>query len=126
MKIKETKTELSFKPFKIEIEIKNAEDLLWLYGISYNSQSMTRQHLEEMAVTHKLSRYSSESKMNFYEAQMNFYEAMEDLYERKILQSSWSCAIIRSSAGLTYSENITAAVKVGHICSIASTCVCLT
>ena len=80
MKIKEIQTELAFKPFKIEIEIENADDLLWLYGISNNSQSMTRQHLEKMDVTHKLSRYSGES-------QMNFYGAMKDLYERKILQN---------------------------------------
>ena len=81
MKIKEIQTEPAFKPFKIEIEIKNADDLLWLYGISNNSQSMTRQHLEEMDVTHKLSRYSDES-------QMNFYFTMKALYERKILQNS--------------------------------------
>ena len=81
MKIKEIQTELSFKPFKIEIEIESADDLLWLYGVSNNSQAMTRQHLEEMNVTHKLSRYSGE-------VQMNFYEAMKNLYKRKILQNS--------------------------------------
>ena len=81
MKIKEIQTELSFKPFKIEIEIESADDLLWLYGISNTSQSMTRQHLEEMDVTHSFSR-------NTGEFQMNFYTAMKDLYERKILQSS--------------------------------------
>ena len=81
MKIKEIQTESAFKPFKIEIEIESADDLLWLYGVSNNSQSMTRQHLEEMDVTHKLSRYSDEF-------QMKFYDAMKDLYERKILQNS--------------------------------------
>lgn len=81
MKIKEIQTEPAFKPFKIEIEIESVDDLLWLYGISNTSQSMTRQHLEEMDVTHKLSRYSDE-------VQMNFYDAMKNLYERKILQSS--------------------------------------
>ena len=34
MKIKEIQTEPAFKPFKIEIEIESADDLLWLYGIS--------------------------------------------------------------------------------------------
>lgn len=81
MKIKEIQTEPTFKPFKIEIEIESADALLWLYGVSNNSQAMTRQHLEEMDVTHKLSRYSDEF-------QMKFYDAMKDLYERKILQNS--------------------------------------
>ena len=81
MKIKEIQTEPAFKPFKIEIEIESADDLLWLYGISNNTVSRTKQNLEEMDVTHKLSK-------NNYEFQMNFYSAMKDLYERKILQNS--------------------------------------
>ena len=81
MKIKEIQTEPTFKPFKIEIEIESEDDLLWLYGISNNTQSRTKQSLEEMDVTHKLSRYSGAF-------QMKFYTAMKDLYERKILQNS--------------------------------------
>ena len=81
MKIKEIQTEPSFKPFKIEIEIETADDLLWLYGVSNNTQSRTKQNLEEMDVTHKLSEYNGEF-------QMKFYDAMKDLYERKILQNS--------------------------------------
>ena len=81
MKIKEIQKEHAFKPFKIEIEIESADDLLWLYGISNNSQQMTRQHLEEMDVTHKLSIYSGE-------LQMKFYTAMKDLYERVMVQSA--------------------------------------
>ena len=81
MKIKEIQTELAFKPFKIEIEIESADDLLWLYGVSENSVSMTERSLDEMGVTHEFSGDNNEF-------QMNFYEAMKDLYERKILQSS--------------------------------------
>ena len=81
MKIKEIQTEPAFKPFKIEIEIESADDLLWLYGISNNTKATTRQHLDEMGATHKLSRSSDDF-------QMDFYEAMKDLYERKILQNS--------------------------------------
>ena len=81
MKIKEIQTEHAFKPFKIEIEIESADDLLWLYGISNNTQSRTKQNLEEMDVTPKLSEYNDDF-------QMNFYTAMKDLYERKILQNS--------------------------------------
>ena len=82
MKIKEIQTEHAFKPFKIEIEIESADDLMWLYGISENSVSMTEGNLSEMGVTHKFSRGNGE------EFQMKFYNAMNDLYERKILQSS--------------------------------------
>ena len=82
MKIKEIQTEHAFKPFKIEIEIETADDLMWLYGISENSVSMTEGNLSEMGVTHKFSRGNGE------EFQMKFYNAMNDLYERKILQSS--------------------------------------
>jgi len=81
MKIKEIQTEPAFKPFKIEIEIESADDLLWLYGISNSPTLRTKQNLEEMDVTHELSECSNESKMKFY-------IAMKDLYERKILQSS--------------------------------------
>ena len=77
MKIKEIQTEHAFKPFKIEIEIESEDNLLWLYGISNNKISMTRQHLEEMGVTHEFSEHSDEF-------QMKFYGAMKDLYERKI------------------------------------------
>ena len=82
MKIKEIQTEFAFKPFKIEIEIESADDLLWLYGISENSISKTAKNLLAMGVTHAIT-YSNSSKF-----QMKFYNAMEDLYERKILQSS--------------------------------------
>lgn len=81
MKIKEIQTEHAFKPFKIEIEIESADDILWLYGISNNTQTRTKQNLEGMGVTHELSEYNDEF-------QMRFYTAMEGLYERKILQSS--------------------------------------
>lgn len=81
MKIKEIQTKPGFKPFKIEIEIESADDLLWLYGISENSVSMTEMSLDEMGVTHEFSGDNNES-------QMEFYTAMKDLYERKILQSS--------------------------------------
>lgn len=81
MKIKEIQTKPGFKPFKIEIEIESADDLLWLYGVSENSVSTTERNLDEMGVTHELSEHSDEF-------QMNFYEAMKDLYERKILQNS--------------------------------------
>ena len=81
MKIKEIQTEHAFKPFKIEIEIESADDLLWLYGVSETSVSMTERNLDEMGVTHEFS----EDNNKF---QMSFYEAMKDLYERKILQSS--------------------------------------
>ncbi len=81
MKIKEIQTEPAFKPFKIEIEIESADDLLWLYGMSENSVPMTERNLDEMDVTHEFSRDKNEF-------QMNFYEAMKDLYERKILQNS--------------------------------------
>ena len=82
MKIKEIQTEPAFKPFKIEIEIESADDILWLYGISENSMPMTERNLSEMGVAHEFSRG------NGCEFQMNFYDAMKDLYERKILQSS--------------------------------------
>ena len=82
MKIKEIQTEHSFKPFKIEIEIESADDLLWLYGMSENSISMTERNLTEIGVTHEFSR------SNGGEFQMNFYTAMKDLYKRKILQNS--------------------------------------
>lgn len=81
MKIKEIQTEPAFKPFKIEIEIESAEDLLWLYGISENTVTRTVQNLKEMGVTHGLSE-------NNDKFQMEFYDAMKDLYERKILQNS--------------------------------------
>ena len=81
MKIKEIQTEPAFKPFKIEIEIENADDLLWLYGISENSPSMTEGNLGEMGVVHKFPR-------NNDGFQMKFYNAMYGLYKRKILQSS--------------------------------------
>ena len=81
MKIKEIQTEPAFKPFKIEIEIESADDLLWLYGISENSVSMTERNLDEMFVPHEFSEDNNEF-------QMNFYAAMKNLYERKILQSS--------------------------------------
>ena len=81
MKIKEIKTEPAFKPFKIEIEIESEDDLLWLYGISNNTKAMTRQHLDEMGVTHELSKSSDDF-------QMDFYNAMKVIYERKILQNS--------------------------------------
>ena len=81
MKIKEIQTEHAFKPFKIEIEIESADDLLWLYGISNNTRSRTEQNLDEMGVTHEFSGDNNEF-------QMNFYDTMKDLYERKILQSS--------------------------------------
>ena len=81
MKIKEIQTDTAFKPFKIEIEIESVDDLLWLYGISNNTQPRTKQNLEDMDVTYKLSENSNEF-------QMEFYRAMEDLYERKILQNS--------------------------------------
>ena len=81
MKIKEVKTEPAFKPFKIEIEIESADDLLWLYGVSENSVSMTESNLSEMDVAHEFPEDSSEF-------QMEFYGAMKDLYERKILQNS--------------------------------------
>ena len=81
MKIKEIQTEHVFKPFKIEIEIESADDLLWLYGMSENSVSMTERNLDEMFVTHEFS-------INNEKFQMEFYHAMKDLYERKILQNS--------------------------------------
>lgn len=81
MKIKEIQTEHVFKPFKIEIEIESADDLLWLYGVSENSVSMTEMNLDEMFVTHEFSRDNEKF-------QMEFYHAMKDLYERKILQNS--------------------------------------
>ncbi len=81
MKIKEIQTEPAFKPFKIEIEIETADDILWLYGISNDTQSRTKQNLEDMGVTLKLSEYNDDF-------QMRFYNAMKDLYERKILQNS--------------------------------------
>ena len=81
MKIKEIQKEHAFKPFKIEIEIESADDLLWLYGMSENSVSMTERSLDEMGVTHEFSGGNNEF-------QMEFYTAMKDLYERKILQSS--------------------------------------
>ena len=65
MKIKEIQTEHAFKPFKIEIEIESADDLLWLYGISENTLSITERNLNGMDVTHKLSRYSDEVQMSF-------------------------------------------------------------
>ena len=40
MKTKEIKTEPAFKPFKIEIEIESADDLLWLYGVSKKKLSV--------------------------------------------------------------------------------------
>ena len=82
MKIKEIQTEPAFKPFKIEIEIESADDLLWLYGVSNSSRSTTREHLDELGVTHNFSRDNDD------EFQMEFYAAMKDLYERKILQNS--------------------------------------
>ena len=81
MKIKEIQTELSFKPFKIEIEIESEDDLLWLYGISENSVSITEGNLRAIGVTHKFLRANGD-------VQMKFYDAMKDLYERKILQNS--------------------------------------
>ena len=81
MKIKEIQTEPAFKPFKIEIEIESADDLLWLYGVSENSMPMTEGNLDEMGVVHKFLEDSNEF-------QMRFYTAMKDLYERKILQNS--------------------------------------
>ena len=81
MKIKEIQTEPAFKPFKIEIEIESADDLLWLYGISENSVPMIERSLDEMGVTHEFSGDNDEF-------QMEFYHAMKDLYERKILQNS--------------------------------------
>ena len=81
MKIKEIQTEPAFKPFKIEIEIESADDLLWLYGISENSVPMIERSLDEMGVTHEFSGDNNEF-------QMEFYTAMKDLYERKILQNS--------------------------------------
>ena len=80
MKIKEIQTEPAFKPFKIEIEIESVDDLLWLYGISNDTQPRTKQHLDEMGVTHEFSRDNEKF-------QMEFYHAMKDLYERKILQN---------------------------------------
>ena len=81
MKIKEIQTEHAFKPFKIEIEIESADDLLWLYGVSENSVSITKRNLSEMGVTRKFKENSSEY-------QMKFYTAMKDIYEQKILQNS--------------------------------------
>ena len=81
MKIKEIQKEHAFKPFKIEIEIESADDLLWLYGVSENSVSMTERNLDEMGVTHE---FSGDNR----EFQREFYTAMKDLYERKILQNS--------------------------------------
>ena len=81
MKIKEIQTEPAFKPFKIEIEIESADDLLWLYGVSENSVSMTWRNLDEMFGTHEFPEDSNEF-------QMRFHTAMKDLYERKILQNS--------------------------------------
>ena len=81
MKIKEIQTEPAFKPFKIEIEIESADDLLWLYGVSENSVSATEENLGGMGIAHEFPDNSNEF-------QMNFYDAMKDLYERKILQSS--------------------------------------
>ena len=82
MKIKEIQTEPSFKPFKIEIEIESVDDIMWLYGISENSVSVTQGNLSDMGVDHKFSRDNGD------EFQMKFYNAMHDLYERKILQNS--------------------------------------
>ena len=81
MKIKEIQKEYAFKHFKIEIEIESADDLLWLYGVSGNSVSMTERSLDEMGVTHE---FSGDNR----EFQREFYTAMKDLYERKILQNS--------------------------------------
>ena len=81
MKIKEIQKEYAFKPFKIEIEIESADDLLWLYGVSENSVSKTEENLGGMGITHEFPDNSNEF-------QMNFYEAMKNLYERKILQNS--------------------------------------
>ena len=81
MKIKEIQTEPAFKPFKIEIEIESADDLLWLYGVSENSVSATEENLGGMGIAHGFPDNSNEF-------QMNFYGAMKDLYERKILQNS--------------------------------------
>lgn len=80
MKIKEIQTEHASKPFKIEIEIESADDILWLYGISETSVSTTENNLNGMGVTHTFSVHGG--------SQMNFYTAMKDLYERKILQNS--------------------------------------
>ena len=80
MKIKEIQKEHAFKHFTIEIEIESADDLLWLYGVSENSVSMTERSLDGMGVTHEFSGDNNEF-------QMEFYTAMKDLYERKILQN---------------------------------------
>ena len=81
MKIKEIQTEPAFKPFKIEIEIESADDLLWLYGVSENSVSATAENLGGMGIAHE---FSGDNR----EFQREFYTAMKDLYERKILQNS--------------------------------------
>ena len=84
MKIKEIQTEPAFKPFKIEIEIESADDLLWLYGVSNASIDQIEKHFSY--TQHAPHKFTVGRESNKF--QDVFYREMKKLYERKILQNS--------------------------------------